>query len=719
MPLLSGLDDPVYRELADALDGEVRDGRFKIEANDRTWLGSVSAVPTRRGSDIFLATMIPRDELLSAVDQVRDRSVLLSLAFLLAAVGVVLWVSGNLSAALRNLAREASEIRRFRLSRPVEVRSRIAEVDDLAITMGVMKSSLQQFFEISRALSAEKDYRKLLEMILREARKVAHADGGAILIMNDEDTALEIAILEDTSSGAHFGGTSSLEPQVPPVSLEIEPGGIMHPDPDADTARRNQTISIDDLAQDRVFDSTAICRRYGWADGADKSLLNVPLTDQKGEIVGILQLVNARSLTGDVTAFDPEVVPAIEAVSSDAAVALDLRRMLQAQKDLLDAIIHMVAGAIDAKSPYTHGHCQRVPEIARELAEAAHNATDGPFAHFSLTDGEWEELHLASWLHDCGKLTTPEFVVDKATRLETITDRLHEIRTRFEVLWRDAEIGYWKTLARDCPEDPEARESLDRGLDEIRRQYEFIAECNSGETQMNEARIQRVREIGAQTWVRHLDDRIGLSHDELERKRRTPDQDLPVEEPLLADKVEHLIFRDGPPFGDNPFGFEMEVPEHLYNHGEIYNLSTPRGTLTPEERFKINEHIVETINMLGRLPFPKEMRRVPEWAGNHHEKLDGTGYPRRLGANDLSPLARIMAIADIFEALTASDRPYKPPKKLSTSIKIMSSFRDEGHICPDLFDLFLTSGVFRKYGEDYLRPEQVDEVDITGFVRSS
>ncbi|TFG38378.1 MAG: GAF domain-containing protein, partial [Candidatus Aminicenantes bacterium] len=446
MPLLSGLDDPVYRELADALDGEVREGRFKIEANDRTWLGSVSAVPTRRGSDIFLATMIPRDELLSAVDQVRDRSVLLSLAFLLAAVGVVLWVSGNLSAALRNLAREAGEIRRFRLSRPVEVRSRIAEVDDLAITMGVMKTSLQQFFEISRALSAEKDYRKLLEMILREARKVAHADGGAILIMNDEDTALEIAILEDTSSGAHFGGTSSLEPQVPPVSLEIEPGGIMHPDPDADTARRNQTISIDDLAQDRVFDSTAICRRYGWADGADKSLLNVPLTDQKGEIVGILQLVNARSLTGDVTAFDPEVVPAIEAVSSDAAVALDLRRMLQAQKDLLDAIIHMVAGAIDAKSPYTHGHCQRVPEIARELAEAAHNATDGPFAHFSLTDDEWEELHLASWLHDCGKLTTPEFVVDKATRLETITDRLHEIRTRFEVLWRDAEIGYWKTL---------------------------------------------------------------------------------------------------------------------------------------------------------------------------------------------------------------------------------------------------------------------------------
>ncbi len=560
MPRLADLDDPVYRELAAALGGEVGGGRFNIESAGRIWLTSVSPVPTRRGSDIFLATMIPRDELLAAVDQIRDRSLLLSLTFLLLAVGVVLWVSGNLSAALRNLAREAGEIRRFRLSRPVEVRSRIAEVDDLALTMGVMKSSLQQFFEISRALSAEKDYRKLLEMILREARKVAHADGGAIMIMNDEDTALEIAILENVESGAHFGGTSGLEPAFPKVPFAAEPGGIMHPDPDGETARRGETILVNNLVDDRIFDTTAVRDRYGWAKGTRASLLNVPLADQKGEIVGILQLVNARSMSGEVTAFDTEAVPAIEAVASDAAVALDLRRLLQAQKDLLDAIIHMVAGAIDAKSPYTHGHCQRVPEIAKELAEAAHNATDGPFAEFHLTDDEWEELHLASWLHDCGKLTTPEYVVDKATRLETISDRLHEIRTRFEVLWRDAEIEYWKTLARDCAEDVEAKERLGRRLDEIRRDFEFIAECNSGETLMNEARIQRVREIGARTWTRHLDDRIGLSHDELERKRRTPDPDLPLEEPMLADKVEHLIFRDGPPFGDNPHGFRMDVP---------------------------------------------------------------------------------------------------------------------------------------------------------------
>jgi HD-GYP domain-containing protein (c-di-GMP phosphodiesterase class II) len=550
-------------------------------------------------------------------------------------------------------------------------------------------------------------------MILREACTISHADGGAILMVSDDEAALEPAILENEATDLHFGGTSGVEPPFDPVRLDD------NADLDAETARGAETIRIDDLAGDQPYDLSAVRERYGWESGGGQSLLNVPLTDQKDEIVGILQLVNARSAAGKVTAFDPEVVPAIEAVAGDAAVALDLRRLLQAQKDLLDAIIHMVAGAIDAKSPYTHGHCQRVPEIAKDLARAAHDVDEGPFAEFGLADDEWYELEVASWLHDSGKLTTPEYVVDKATRLETITNRLHEIRTRFEVMWRDAEIEYLQSLNEGTVNGAEATDRLERRLDEIRRDYQFVAECNSGETFMNDERIERVKKIGTQTWTRHLDDRIGLSHDEFERAKRTPSPDLPVEEKLLADKVEHLVYRDGSPFGDNPHGFKMDVPEHLYNHGEIYNLCVQRGTLTTEERFKINEHIVETINMLGQLPFPKELRRVPEWAGNHHEKLDGNGYPRRLGADDLSVLARIMAVADIFEALTASDRPYKPPKKLSTSLRIMSSFRDEGHICPDLFDLFLTSGVFRQYGEAYLQPEQLDDVDISQFVRGS
>ncbi len=709
MPRLAELDDAVYAGLAGRLEQGSYSGRFELDAAGEPWLASVTAVPTRRGGDVYLATLIPRAELLADVDRVRDQSLLIAVALLLLAAGIVLWVSRGLSSSLRGLALEAEQIRRFKLARPVTVRSRIAEVDELAATMGVMKNSLQQFFAISKALSAERDYKKLLEMILREARTIAHADGGAILMVSDDETSLEPAILENQATGVHYGGTSGVEAPFAPVLLNDEFAL------EAETARVGETIRIEDLAENRRFDAIAICERYGWAGAASKSLLTVPLSDQKNEIVGVLQLVNARSAAGEVMGFDAEVVPSLEAIAADAAVALDLRRMLQAQKDLLDAVIHMVAGAIDAKSPYTHGHCRRVPVIAKKLAAAANSATEGPFADFSLSENEWYELHLASWLHDCGKVTTPEYVVDKATRLETISNRLHEIRTRFEVLWRDAEIEYLKHLAAGRPEDNEARDGLERRLDQIRRDYQFIAECNSGETFMSDERIQLVKKIGAQRWTRHLDDRIGLSNDELERARRTPAQDLPVEETLLADKVEHLVSRGGPPFGDNPHGFKMDVPVHLYNHGEIYNLCIQKGTLTAEERFKINEHIVETINMLGQLPFPKELRRVPDWAGNHHEKLDGTGYPRRLGAGDLSPLARIMAIADIFEALTASDRPYKPPKKLSTSIKIMSSFRDEGHICPDLFDLFLSSGVFRKYGEEYLRPEQVDEVDIRQF----
>jgi len=712
MPGLGELDDPVYQALASSLEEGEDIGRFELDVAGEEWFASVSAVPTRRGGDVFLATLIPRAELLADVDRIRNQSVLMAIALLLFASGIVLAVSRGLSSSLRGLAREAEQIRRFKLGRPMRVRSRIAEVDELANTMGVMKHSLQQFFAISKALSAEKDYKKLLEMILREACSIANADGGAILMVSDDEAALEPAILEIEATGLHYGGTSGVEPPFDLVRLDDAS------DLDAETARMGETIRINDLAGDQRYDFSAVRERYGW-NGGSQSLLNVPLTDQKDQIVGVLQLVNARSATGEVMAFDSEVLPSIEAVAGDAAVALDLRRLLQAQKDLLDAIIHMVAGAIDAKSPYTHGHCQRVPEIAKDLARAAHDADQGPFAEFELTDDEWYELEVASWLHDSGKLTTPEYVVDKATRLETISNRLHEIRTRFEVLWRDAEIEYLQSLNEGALDSADSKDRLERRLDQIRRDYQFIAECNSGETFMNDERIERVKEIGVQTWTRHLDDRIGLSNDELERVKRTPSTDLPVDERLLADKVEHLVYRDGSPFGDNPHGFKMDVPEHLYNHGEIYNLCTPRGTLTPEERFKINEHIVETINMLGRLPFPKELRRVPEWAGNHHEKLDGTGYPRRLGAGDLSVLARIMAVADIFEALTASDRPYKPPKKLSTSLRIMSSFRDEGHICPDLFDLFLTSGAFRTYGEDHLQPEQIDEVDIRDFLRGT
>jgi len=251
----------------------------------------------------------------------------------------------------------------------------------------------------------------------------------------------------------------------------------------------------------------------------------------------------------------------------------------------------------------------------------------------------------------------------------------------------------------------------------LRSDFEFLANMNIGGEFMGEEQQQRVREIGRQQWQRNFNNRIGLSKEEDKRHGDQEVVTLPVTEHLLDDKPEHIIKREN--FDHEMYereGFKLEVPEHLYNNGELHNLCIERGTLTPEERYKINEHIIVSIKMLERIPFPDNLSNIPEYAGTHHETLIGTGYPRKLTKSELSIPARIMAIADIFEALTASDRPYKKAKTLSASIKIMSFMVKDQHIDADLFELFLTSGVYKVYAEKYLKPEQIDGVDINSYL---
>jgi HD-GYP domain-containing protein (c-di-GMP phosphodiesterase class II) len=396
-------------------------------------------------------------------------------------------------------------------------------------------------------------------------------------------------------------------------------------------------------------------------------------------------------------------------------------RLIQAKQDierLFTAVTELIAGTIDAKSPYTGGHCKRVPEVARMLAAAAHASKAGPFKDFRIeTEDQWREFNVAAWLHDCGKLTTPEYVVDKATKLETIYNRIHEIRMRFEVLLRDAQIeAYRKHLAGEV--DKSAFEAqLEESQRQIADDFAFVAECNVGGEFMADEKIERLDRIAARTWTRHLDDRLGISQDEATLKNRTPAPTLPAVEHVLADKPEHIIARSTPdPFNGNPHGFNMTVPEYQYNLGERYNLGIRKGTLSPEDRFKINEHIIQTIIMLERLPFPENMKNVAEIAGAHHETMIGTGYPRGLKKEEMSVPARIMAIADIFEALTAADRPYKKPKTVNDALRIMSLMRNDQHIDADLFDLFLQSGVYRTYAEQFLNPVQIDAVDISRYL---
>ena len=396
-------------------------------------------------------------------------------------------------------------------------------------------------------------------------------------------------------------------------------------------------------------------------------------------------------------------------------------RLIQAKQDierLFTAVTELIAGTIDAKSPYTGGHCKRVPEVARMLATAAHASKAGPFADFRMaSEDQWREFNVAAWLHDCGKLTTPEYVVDKATKLETIYNRIHEIRMRFEVLLRDAEIDACRLRLAGGADEAVIAAELEQARKQIAEDFAFVAECNVGGEVMADEKIDRLERIAALTWTRHLDDRLGISQDEARLKNRQPAPTLPVVEHVLADKPEHIIPRIDPdPFDGNTHGFNMTVPENQYNLGELYNLGIRKGTLSTEDRFKINEHIIQTILMLKRLPFPDNMKHVPDIAGSHHETMIGTGYPRGLKKEQMSIPARIMAIADIFEALTAADRPYKKPKTVGDALRIMSLMRNDQHIDADLFDLFLQSGVYRNYAEQFLDPGQIDPVDISQYL---
>jgi HD-GYP domain-containing protein (c-di-GMP phosphodiesterase class II) len=394
----------------------------------------------------------------------------------------------------------------------------------------------------------------------------------------------------------------------------------------------------------------------------------------------------------------------------------EVKKLELAQEELIDSFIMLIAGAIDAKSKYTGGHCERVPELAMMLAQAATDCNEGIFANFELkTDDQIRELKIASWLHDCGKVTTPEYVVDKATKLETIYNRIHEIRTRFEVIYRDFQI---KALERKLQGENAAdvESWLNIELQKLQDDFQVIAKANLGAEFMQKEDQEKIKIIAQREWIRHFDCSIGLAFEERQRVKKDNAQ-TPSVEYLLSDKKSHIQPREDFDYEDyEARGFKMPVPEHLYNFGEIYNLTQSRGTLTPEERFKINEHITMTIKMLETLPFPSNLKNVPIYAGMHHETLIGTGYPRKLTVENMPIPARIMAIADIFEALTAPDRPYKEPKTLSDSIKILNSMVEKQHIDGDIFHLFLSSGIYKKYSDKFLKPEQNDDVDVTKYI---
>ena len=572
--------------------------------------------------------------------------------------------------------------------------------------------------DLGIALSAERNHDRLMEMILAGAKSMTNSDGGTLYLMTEAQDGLRFEIMLNDTLSIAMGGTTGKPIPFPPLRLRDDQGNPNHKNVASYCALSGTTVNIADAYDADKFDFSGTKAFDAKTGYRSKSFLTVPLKNHDGEVTGVLQLINARDGRGRVIGFGKEITPLIEALSSQAAVALDNARLIEAQKTLFKSFIQVIAGSIDAKSPYTGGHCNRVPVLNSMIAEAACAATEGPFADFSLTDEEWYEMEVAGGLHDCGKVTTPEYIVDKATKLETIYNRIHEVRTRFEVLKRDAVIAHLEGIVAGEEDVDVLKARLDENLAKLDADFAFIAECNVGGEFMAPEKIDRLKAIAETKWTRTIDDLLGLSIDEM--KRRDPNAPKPpVEESVLADKDWHVIPHDAPPdmARFDAEGITTRPGVHKYNLGEVYNLSIGRGTLTAEDRYKIQEHIIQTIFMLKALPFPKNLKRVPEWAGGHHEMMNGKGYPKGLMKEQMSPAARMMAIADIFEALTACDRPYKKPKTLSEALKIMSFMVKDQHIDTDLWELFLTSGVWKRYADDFLKPEQIDAVDITQYLR--
>ena len=518
--------------------------------------------------------------------------------------------------------------------------------NEFSSAMQKIIEQVEKLTDIGIALSSEKDTMQLLEKILVGAKSITHSDGGTIYRV-DGDT-IKIEIIRSDSLGICLGGEGNAI-NIPNIPLYGENGEPNLKNVVCYSYHNNKTINIEDAYDAVNFDFTGTKAFDKQNNYRSKSFLSIPLTNHQGEIIGILQLINALDpVTKEIIKFDSVSQRFAEALASQAATVLTKQQLITELENMFESLVKLIATAVDEKSPYTGGHCRRVPELTSMLTEAAHDTDYGYLQDFKLSEADRYELTIASWLHDCGKIITPEHVIDKATKLETIFDRIHLLETRFEVLKRDQEIAYLKQQLADQQVNKAPSPELEQNFQAV------IRRCNTGGEAMSDGDIARLQSLQKLRW--------SLNN---------------ADAPLLSDE-------------------------------EVYNLSIFRGTLTSEERHIINNHINVTISMLEAIKFPKHLQNVVEIAGGHHERMDGKGYPKGLNREEMSIQARAMAIADVFEALTAKDRPYKAGKKLSEALSILKKMKEEQHIDPDLYDAFIEQKIYKKYAEKFLDDFQID-----------
>lgn len=515
-------------------------------------------------------------------------------------------------------------------------------------------SKISLLNEVGIALSAEKNFSSLLEQILIGAKQITNADGGTIYLL-DADNNLEMVVVQTESLHIHLGGNTDKPITFKPVSLYHDDGSANLSMVVTRAVIENKPINIIDAYNTEGYDFSGTYEFDKSTGYHSKSFLAVPMKNHENDVIGVLQLINAKDIgTGNIIPFSEGDQHLVESLASQAAVAITNKQLIDSWNELFNSLVQLIATAIDEKSPHTSGHCKRLPIITMFLADAAHNTREGIFKDFLMDDADRNELEVAAWLHDCGKLTTPEYVMDKSTKLERIVDRIELIDIRLELMKRDAEIEKLTRLA-DGGSDDKINSLYEDKIKTLNEVGMFLRRHNKGGESMHDDDIEKVKKWAKLEWT----DKQG------------------TKQPLLT-------------------------------QDEVDNLCIIKGTLTENEREIINNHIVATIKMLDTLPFPKHLKNVPEYAGGHHERVDGQGFPKGLVKEEMSVQARIMAIADVFEALTARDRPYKDPMKLSQAVSILKKMSETGHIDPDLFDVFINQSVHIDYANKHLLPEQND-----------
>lgn len=504
---------------------------------------------------------------------------------------------------------------------------------------------LSRLSQIGAALSSVRDLGTLLDMIVEQTRALTNADGGTLFLVDDEAKALRWSIIQNESMLVRIGGPHGEPPQTDvfrPIPLARPDGTPRLENVATYVAHTASPVSIADVYDEfDEFDFAGPLRFDRETGYRTRSMLVVPLRHFEGGVIGVLQLINARNASGEAIEFDPDYLELTLSIAGQAAVAVKNAQLFLELEAQFEAFIQTIAMAIDEKSAYTAGHVRRVVDIAMAMAEAVHHCDQAPYADVTFSSEELHALKIASWMHDVGKIATPEHVVDKPTKLSTIFDRIELLKTRYEVLRRDAQIAYLEAMAQGA--GPEHARQRDETLAELDEELDFLITCNQGSEFMSDDDVARIHAIAAKTYLQG-------------------GQQLPR---LTSD--------------------------------EVLNLTIRRGTLTSDEIEIIRDHAAISYRMLSQLPFERHLSEVPEIAAGHHEKLNGKGYPRGLTAEQLSLPARILAIADIFEALTAADRPYKKPTPLSGVHRILGFMHADGELDPDLLSLAMRSGVFDDY----------------------